>query len=361
MLLASGGPQMASRNACRLQELVISPPLANGNLELVAAASGRRRIILGGDRDPITPLDYGGASIETRTPLDSAAPANVVAGCPAQVQVSRLVTADGGSWRAKSQYYVVTGVLGQLATGELCDRVKYLRQVSGEAILELFDIPVAAAERNVGDGVGVRLDRWITDDTFRARIGRLELDIKISDQPQLVVSLVGDPAQIAALVAERAAAAPATVPAARAAPPATPASNTAVPREPEPPNPSRIATRASESLIYGTRVAVKEYYEAAGQWPSRYEVLSRLAGPRTGEGVERVSVEDGTVVIEFSALAPELRGKRLAVRPMMTTGSAVYWVCGYESPPPGSFDPPSGPAARVATTVDRAYLPPRCR
>jgi hypothetical protein len=54
MLLASGGPQMASRNACRLQELVISPPLANGNLELVAAASGRRRIILGGDRDPIT-------------------------------------------------------------------------------------------------------------------------------------------------------------------------------------------------------------------------------------------------------------------------------------------------------------------
>jgi hypothetical protein len=176
-----------------------------------------------------------------------------------------------------------------------------------------------------------------------------------------VVSLVGDPAQIAALVAERAAAAPATVPAARAAPPATPASNTAVPREPEPPNPLRIATRASESLIYGTRVAVKEYYEAAGQWPSRYEVLSRLAGPRTGEGVERVSVEDGTVVIEFSALAPELRGKRLVVRPMMTTGSAVYWVCGYESPPPGSFDPPSGPAARVATTVDRAYLPPRCR
>ncbi len=141
-------------------------------------------------------------------------------------------------------------------------------------------------------------------------------------------------------------------------PPATPSTPSSAPAQPPPDARSIVAAafRQAEPV----QNAVFDYYATAKRWPTGTDVL-RNAGPLRGLGIERITVNNGTVVIAFSALLPELAGKQLALRPTMGTTANMFWTCGNATANPRSFEPPSGPAARVASTVDSAYLPAQCQ
>lgn len=124
------------------------------------------------------------------------------------------------------------------------------------------------------------------------------------------------------------------------------------------------------NLAGAVKAAVAETYAQTGTWPADLETAGIVdaAGDPTapsGKYVDNISIEDGTIVIEYGLQAnANISGasnNTLAIRPRVSANDDIIWLCGNNAGPAGLEDPDSGASAEVETTVAPKYLPQACR
>ncbi len=175
-----------AQGACDLQKVNL-PPLHDHDLELVAADTGARIVVPLGDRDPWTPFSFSSLSHESRRPTSASDSVNVIAGCPGQQLVTRLMLGESAG-TPRSSYHIVRSLIGQAPDGMMCERMIFLRRIDPDTVLKLFNLPrpqSAYRDRQLP----MDLVKWVADDVFVADIAGSRFEITVRDQPQVLFSL----------------------------------------------------------------------------------------------------------------------------------------------------------------------------
>jgi type IV pilus assembly protein PilA len=117
------------------------------------------------------------------------------------------------------------------------------------------------------------------------------------------------------------------------------------------------------NLASAVKAGVGEAYANAGSWPATIDAAGGDATkPPSGKYVSGIVVATGTITITFGNSAnAAITGKKLSIRPMVSTNDDVIWVCGKAAAPTGATDPASGAAGADATDLLAKYLPASCR
>jgi type IV secretory pathway VirB2 component (pilin) len=111
-------------------------------------------------------------------------------------------------------------------------------------------------------------------------------------------------------------------------------------------------------LASDAKAAVTNAYIRDGRWPADLAEAG-LQPPPSAKYVLAVTVDHGTVNIEYGRAAHQsIAGHVLSLRPTLS-GEEVVWTCGYATAT-GS-DPATGAAGAAATDVPEKLLPRMCR
>ncbi|MFO1464973.1 MAG: hypothetical protein U1F35_00785 [Steroidobacteraceae bacterium] len=175
--------------ACKIHPLPAAP-LAAGDFRYVAFPSGREFIERGGEMDPLTPIRMSGGSAEWRSQIDPPQAVNRVAGCAGSERVIRLLSGDSPDSTRETVHALITTIGGVMADGEACERIVRLRRIDPAAIFDLFDIPGSPAPMAGRPGLDVHLDEWLSENAFRAQIGRLHFEFSDLDAARIRVTLI---------------------------------------------------------------------------------------------------------------------------------------------------------------------------
>ena len=117
------------------------------------------------------------------------------------------------------------------------------------------------------------------------------------------------------------------------------------------------------NLASAVKAGVGEAFANTGTWPA---TIDEAGGDSTkapsGKYVSGVVVDTGTITVTYGRSAnAAITGKKLSLRPMVSTNNDVIWVCGTAATPTGAGDPTSGAAGADATDLLNKYLPANCR
>jgi type IV pilus assembly protein PilA len=120
-----------------------------------------------------------------------------------------------------------------------------------------------------------------------------------------------------------------------------------------------IRAQVSEGLVLAAapKAAIAEYYAQKSEWPQDAETAG--VRPGTGNYVESITVERGSIVIAYGGKAnTNLAGKRLVLWPGVTRDGQLVWACGARDLPPEVTIRGPGPHGSEVLTK---YLPSQCR
>jgi type IV pilus assembly protein PilA len=112
------------------------------------------------------------------------------------------------------------------------------------------------------------------------------------------------------------------------------------------------------NLASEPKAAVTSAFIKDGHWPADLAEAGMTSAP-SGKYVAAVTVDHGTVDIEFGNGAHNsIAGHVLSIRPTVS-GGEIIWTCGYATE--SGSDPATGAATPSATDVAAKYLPKQCR
>ncbi|MEQ1801148.1 MAG: pilin [Gammaproteobacteria bacterium] len=118
------------------------------------------------------------------------------------------------------------------------------------------------------------------------------------------------------------------------------------------------------NLASAVKTGVAESFANTGEWPADLDAAGGdSAAPPSGKYVEEITVDTGTITIEFgNDVNDTITGTFLSMVPKVSANNDVVWLCGYftaANAAPG--DPASGAAAAGTTDIEPKYLPQSCR
>ena len=134
-----------------------------------------------------------------------------------------------------------------------------------------------------------------------------------------------------------------------------------------------IRSQVTEGLNLASAVqtGVAEAYANTGTWPTDISFAGgTLASLPSGKYVGQVTVNDGTIIVQYGGAAgapgaqanANITGLVLALQPLLSLNNDVVWNCGLKAPIGNpSPNPPASPGAVALTTVLPKYLPQNCR
>jgi Tfp pilus assembly major pilin PilA len=119
------------------------------------------------------------------------------------------------------------------------------------------------------------------------------------------------------------------------------------------------------NLAATVKVAVAESYAAHGALPKDRSAAGLAPAPEatSGKYVAAVDVSSGVITITYGNGAnARIRGKTLALTPIVTPDRDIAWRCG-NGPSPGGAKPsvPDVADGRAVSTIEPKYLPSACR
>lgn len=120
------------------------------------------------------------------------------------------------------------------------------------------------------------------------------------------------------------------------------------------------------NLMSDMKAGVAEWYAQEGSWPSSLLQIgiSGSASDKSGKYVKSIQLTTGTLITTFGVQAnSNIKGKTLALAPMVSRNGDVIWVCGKRNAPSTAIDPSSGASANPSanTNLLAKYLPANCR
>jgi len=135
-----------------------------------------------------------------------------------------------------------------------------------------------------------------------------------------------------------------------------------------------IRSQVSEGLAMAgaSKAAVAETFAQNGAWPTNnLSAGIGLADDITGKYVDSITIDNGTIQIEFGGQAnAKIIGALLGLQPLASVNSDVVWVCGRKVAPANASATPSAASAAVASpsadsktnaAMLSKYLPAACR
>ncbi|MCU4336999.1 pilin [Acinetobacter dispersus] len=139
-----------------------------------------------------------------------------------------------------------------------------------------------------------------------------------------------------------------------------------------------VRTQVSEglSLSSGLKTAVGDFYSTTGRWavdnaeavcgqtpaPSNCTV-GATAADNNGNYVSQVAVENGNIIVTYSATAPQkassaINNQILTLRPGVDNARNITWVCGTATAP-STLTMATAPTS--STNIEARYLPSSCK
>jgi Tfp pilus assembly major pilin PilA len=119
------------------------------------------------------------------------------------------------------------------------------------------------------------------------------------------------------------------------------------------------------NLAAAIKTAVAESYAAKGVMPKDRAAAGLAPAPEATSGryVASIDVSTGVITITYGDGAnARLRGRTLAMTPILTPDGDLYWRCGNGPLPSGTKPPaPDDAGGRAGTTIEPKYLPAACR
>ena len=118
------------------------------------------------------------------------------------------------------------------------------------------------------------------------------------------------------------------------------------------------------SLASAVKASVAEVYADEGVWPADLVEAGIVdaagaATPPTGKYVLGITIDDGTIVIEYGDQAnANIANETLSLKPFLSDNNDVVWVCGNKAAPATATDNGSG---AVDTSLEEKYVPSNCR
>jgi type IV pilus assembly protein PilA len=118
------------------------------------------------------------------------------------------------------------------------------------------------------------------------------------------------------------------------------------------------------NLAAAVKTGVAESFANTGEWPADLDAAGGdTAAPPSGKYVAEVSVDTGTITIEFgNDVNDTISGQFLSLQPKISANNDVVWLCGYFTAAGSTLgDPTAGASAGGTTDIEPKYLPQSCR
>jgi type IV pilus assembly protein PilA len=118
------------------------------------------------------------------------------------------------------------------------------------------------------------------------------------------------------------------------------------------------------NLASAVKAGVAETYAQTGEWPAD---LTGAGGdndtPPSGKYVSEITVEDGTISIEFGNDVNEtINGEVLTLKPLVSENNDIVWLCGNFTVDAAVADEsPNGDSGAAVEWTEEKYLPQSCR